>query len=155
MQFACPARIRGRPEPYLAPPRIAADGRELPGPGRPLPAVVQKILQPFFSFPLKIVRVHAGIPDWARRLAAGNDPIAVSYKNHIFVKPGYGDLLLPSGWRTLIHELRHIEQWYHEGDAYYQRYSQAHREHGYHGNPYERDAYRFEARVAEALGMGV
>ncbi|MEM4531067.1 MAG: DUF4157 domain-containing protein [Thermofilaceae archaeon] len=153
MQFACPARKRGRPEPYLFPARVMPDGRVLPGEGRPLPRAVQAVLQPFFSFPLSIVRVHSGIPEWAYQLSSGKDPIAISYKNHIFVKPGYADLLLPSGWRTLIHELRHIEQWYKMGDAFYRDYTQAHQKHGYHGNPYERDAYRHEARVARALGL--
>jgi len=148
MQPAC-IRIRGPKETWLPPAR----GNGTPGPGRPLPKVVQKVLQPFFpDLDLSKVIVHQGIPEEIRKRASSPNPVAVSVKNHIFIEPGYASLLTPSGWRVLIHELRHIQQFQRDPDVL-KKYKEAHHKYGYWDNPYERDAYRFESIVAEELGL--
>lgn len=147
-------RQRGRPERWLYPARaVNGDGIGTPGPGRPLPKVVRRILQPFFSVDLSKVRVHQGIPAWLATRAAVPNPAAMSYKYDIYIAPGYADLFKPSGWRTLIHELRHIEQYARLGPGMYNRYRQYAHKQGYWENPFEVDAYRFEAAVASELGI--
>ena len=149
MQPAC-IRVRGPREPWLPPARDQGS----PGPGRPLPQVVQRVLQPFFpDLDLSKIIVHQGIPEELKRRAASPNPAAISVGNHIYVEPGYASLLTPSGWRVLIHELRHIEQYQREGPEVMRKYKEAHRKYGYWDNPYERDAYRFESIVSEKLGL--
>ena len=151
-----PARIRtrGRPEPWLLPARVVDNkGIGIPGRGRPIPSIVQKILQPFYHFPLKRVRVHQGIPQWLARRAAVSKPAAMSYKYDIYVAPGYADLKIPSGWKVLIHELRHVEQYHRVGPKMYRNYGRYTAREGYWKNPYEKDAYSFERKVAHALAL--
>ena len=152
-----PARIRrrGGREQWLVPARaVDKNGIGKPSVGRPIPPIVQRILQPFYHFPLKKVRVHQGIPAWLARKAAIDKPAAMSYKYQVYVSPGYADLKLPSGWRTLIHELRHVEQYHTLGNKMYQNYGQVAARDGYWKNPYEEDAYNFESKVAKALALG-
>ena len=153
MQPAC-IRERGRPEPWLFPAKsVDVRGVGEPGPGRPLPGIVRRVLQPFFKVDLRKVRVYQGIPEWLVKRSAVQNPAAMSYRYNIYVAPGYADLFKPSGWRTLIHELRHVEQFDREGSAMYTRYRGFTGQRGYWANPYEQDAYRFEKAVAAKLGL--
>lgn len=148
-----PARIRiksGDRGPW-APARLGPDGFT-PGPGKPLPRVLQKILRPFFpDLDLSQVRVHLGIPPELKRASVTGAPAATSWRNHIFIEPGYANLYSPSGWRVLIHELAHVQQWAREGDQMYQRYRNVTEKVGYWDNPYEKEAYHVEGKVIQAL----
>jgi len=123
------------------------------GKGRPLPRRFVERFQRFFTYDLRKVRIHRGIPARLRALAGCRDPIAVSYRDRIYIAPGYANLNTPSGLRTVLHELRHVDQWARYGDRVYREYARAARAWGYWANPWERDAYRHERRVFRAVSL--
>ncbi|MEM1684311.1 MAG: DUF4157 domain-containing protein [Nanopusillaceae archaeon] len=119
-----------------------------------MPAFLVSLLQPFFpGVDLKRVRIHRGIPPEIRARSAVTNPAAITVGYTIYVQPGYMDITHPHGIRTLLHELRHIQQYAALGSSFTQEYSKGVRQYGYWRNPFELDAYVVEHRLANALGV--